>query len=84
LGRATGYVINWTPDRAERFDPDGNLLEVLLADKPARKTPTPRLSPGAAGSPRANSHDVDLAIRAAMAPGEAHSAMCQGQLRVRL
>ena len=29
FGAATGYVINWTPDRAERFDLPGTRLEVL-------------------------------------------------------
>jgi hypothetical protein len=29
FGKATGYVLNWTPDRAERFDLAGNLIEVM-------------------------------------------------------
>jgi hypothetical protein len=29
FGKATGYVLNWEPDRAERYDLAGNLLEVL-------------------------------------------------------
>jgi hypothetical protein len=29
FGQATGYVLNWTPDRAERFDLAGNLIEVM-------------------------------------------------------
>jgi hypothetical protein len=28
FGKATGYVLNWQPDRAERYDLAGNLLEV--------------------------------------------------------
>lgn len=29
FGRATGIVINYTPDHAVRFDLDGNAIEVL-------------------------------------------------------
>jgi hypothetical protein len=29
FGKATGYVLNWEPDRAERYDLAGHLLEVL-------------------------------------------------------
>jgi hypothetical protein len=29
FGKATGYVLNWQPDRAERYDLSGHLLEVL-------------------------------------------------------
>lgn len=36
FGRSIGVIVNYTPDRAIRFDPDGNALEILSrAHRPA-------------------------------------------------